>query len=54
MSLMLTSGLHAHISLIRSIWFHSMDSFKFAVFLSYRNHRTIKRDSQKVLIIVMS
>jgi hypothetical protein len=31
-----------------------MDSFKFYMFLSYRNHRTIKRDPQKVVIVAIS
>jgi hypothetical protein len=31
-----------------------MNSFKIYMFLSYRNHCTIKRDPQKVLIVAMS
>jgi hypothetical protein len=31
-----------------------MDSFKFYMFLSCRNHRTIKSDPQKVVIVAIS
>jgi hypothetical protein len=51
---MLTSGLHAHISLTRSIWFHSIDSFKFSMFLVIGTTVQSKEIRKKVLIVAMS
>jgi hypothetical protein len=50
---MLTSGLHVLISLTRSKRFHTWIDLKF-IHLDCRNHRTIKRDPQKVVIVAMS